>query len=114
MAESRTEPAFMKFLCATIETLPHGLSGELLKTATIKNVKSKKFEINLQKGRNLLNWTTELANQVIIQVFSFALFGSDTCFDFSVCHHFTNAQMIRNNTNTELIYYIFVILEPSS
>ena len=45
----------MKFLRATIETLPHGLSEELLKAAPIKSIKSKKFEINLQKGWNLLS-----------------------------------------------------------
>ena len=51
---SRIEPAFMKFLRATIETLCDGLSDELLKTTPIKNIKSTKFEINLKKGRNLL------------------------------------------------------------
>ena len=44
----------MKFIRANIETLRHGLSDELLKTAPIKSIKSKKFEINLQKGRNLI------------------------------------------------------------
>ena len=52
MAESRTEPAFMKFLCATMR---HCLSDELLMTAPIKSIKSKKFEINLQKGQNQLS-----------------------------------------------------------
>ena len=55
MAESQTEPALMKLLCATIEALLHGLSDELLKTTPIKNIKSTKFEINLQKGQNLLS-----------------------------------------------------------
>ena len=63
----------MKFLRATIETLPHRLSDELLKTTPIKNINLKKFEINLQKDWNLLSQTSELANQVIIQRF-FALF----------------------------------------
>ena len=33
---------FMKFLHASIETISHGLSGELLKTTPIKSIKSKK------------------------------------------------------------------------
>ena len=53
-AESWTEPAFMKFVRSTIETLPHGFTDELLKIAPIKSINSKKFEINLRKGRNLL------------------------------------------------------------
>ena len=44
----------MKFLRATIETLSRGLSDELLKATPIKGIKSKKFEINLKKGRDLL------------------------------------------------------------
>ena len=42
MAESQAESAFMKFLCATIDILPVGLPGELLKTTLIKSMKSKK------------------------------------------------------------------------
>ena len=34
---------------ATIEMLPHGLSDELLQKTSIKSIKSKIFEINLQK-----------------------------------------------------------------
>ena len=45
----------MKFLSATIETLPHGLSDELLKTSPIKGIKLKKFEVNLQEGQNQLS-----------------------------------------------------------
>ena len=53
--ESWTEPAFMKFLRATIETLPNGLSDELSKTAHIKSTKlKKKIETNLKIGLNLL------------------------------------------------------------
>ena len=55
MVEGRTEPAFMKFLHATIETQPHGLSDELLYTTPIQSIKSKKFEINLKKDQNLLS-----------------------------------------------------------
>ena len=39
----------MKFLQVTIEALPQGLSDELLETAPIKSIKSKKFEINFKK-----------------------------------------------------------------
>ena len=45
----------MKFLRATIEMLPHAVSNELQKTTPIKSVKSKKFEINLQKGWHILS-----------------------------------------------------------
>ena len=48
----KTEPAFMKFLRATIEKLPYGLSDELFKTTPIKNIKLKMFEINLKSAWN--------------------------------------------------------------
>ena len=38
----------MKFLLALIEALPHELSDELLKATPIKNIKSKKHEINFK------------------------------------------------------------------
>lgn len=44
IAESQIKPAFIKFMCATIETLPHGLLDELLQTTLIKSMKSKMFE----------------------------------------------------------------------
>ena len=59
----------MKFIRADIETVRDGLSDDLLKTTPIKSIKSKKFEINLQKGRNLISLTSELANQAIIRCF---------------------------------------------
>ena len=62
----------MKFLRTTVETLPHRLSDEFLKITPIKSIKSKKFEISLQKCWNLLSWTSKLASQMIIQCF-FAL-----------------------------------------
>ena len=62
----------MKFLRTTVVTLPHRLSDELLKITPIKSIKSKKFEISLQKCWNLLSWTSKLASQMIIQCF-FAL-----------------------------------------
>ena len=62
----------MKFIRADIETVRDGLSDDLLKTTPIKSIKSKKFEIDLQKGRNLISLTSELANQAIIRCF-FAL-----------------------------------------
>ena len=51
----------MKFLRATFETLPQGLSGDLLKTTPIKSTKLEKsktnFEqiLNFEKSWNLLN-----------------------------------------------------------
>ena len=45
MAESQTEPAFMKFLHASIETLPYRLSDELLKTTPINT--HKEYQIKL-------------------------------------------------------------------
>lgn len=48
IAESQIKPAFIKFMCATIETLPHGLLDELLQTTLIKSMKSKMFEKRLE------------------------------------------------------------------
>ena len=47
-AESRTEPAFVKFQHAPIEALPHRLSDVLLRATPMKNIKSSKFENNLK------------------------------------------------------------------
>ena len=88
----------MKFLRATIETLPYGLSDELLKTTPIKSIKSEKFEINLKKR----------------SIPIFASFCSDISNDFPAFHYFAYAQMTRNIANTELIYCFFVTLQSSS
>ena len=55
MGNSQTEPTFMKFLCSTIETL--ALDCQESK----KSMKSKQFETNLEKGGNLLTYTSELS-----------------------------------------------------
>ena len=62
MADSRTEPAFVTFLRATIEALSHRLSDKLLKTTLTKSMKTKKFETNFKKGWNLLTYAGELAS----------------------------------------------------
>ena len=69
---SQTEPAFIKFLQASIEILPHRLSDELLKTVSIKSIKSKVW--NQLKRRSEPTHIDQ--------------FCSDICFDFSVSHHF--------------------------
>ena len=53
-SESKAESTPTKFLHATIETLPVALLDELLKTISIKSMKSKKFENNFKKGSNQL------------------------------------------------------------
>lgn len=93
------EPAFMKFLWANIETLPHRLSDELLKRTTIKSMKSTELV------------TSQVFTQCFSTSFCFVLLYS---FNFSVCcHHYTYAQMKRNIANTEFVYYFFVILKPA-
>ena len=99
MAESQTEPAFMKFLHATIETLPYGLSDELLKTTPINT--HKEYQIKLV-------WN------IFSMFFLFVLFVSDICFNFPACHHFGYVHMIWNIANMELNYCLFVTLDSSS
>ena len=45
MAESQTEPALMKFLHSTIETLPYRLADELLNTTPINTHKEYQIKI---------------------------------------------------------------------
>ena len=52
----------MKFIHATIETLPHGLSDKLLKATPIKSIKLKKFEINFKKGRIIVFYSYLLSH----------------------------------------------------
>ena len=66
---SWTQSAFIKFLRATIETLPYGISDELLKTTPIKSIKLEKFEINLKKRPIPTHLASESASQVLFNVF---------------------------------------------
>ena len=99
MAESQTEPALMKFLHSTIETLPYRLADELLNTTPINT--HKEYQIKIV-------WN------IFSMFFLFVLFFSDICFDFPACHHFTYVHMIWNIANMELNYCLFVTLDPSS
>ena len=48
MAESRTEPAFMKFLGGTIKTLPYGLSDELLTLCVLSELIQKAKDVYIR------------------------------------------------------------------
>ena len=79
-AESRTELAFMMFLCVAIERLPHRISDALLKTTPIESIKSKKVWNLFTKPTQLDQWASWSSDDSMF--FCFALFGSDISFDF--------------------------------
>lgn len=73
MAESQTEPTFMKFLRVTIKLLPRGLSDELLQTVPIKSIESKKVKISLKMVRiylpRLVSWIVKCFFNVFLTPF---------------------------------------------
>ena len=89
----------MKFVGATTKTQPHGLSNELLKTTSIKGIKSKVWKAEYQSLKSIYKKFGTYSAWLLIQLIKWLINVCLLCFVY--------AHMIRNITSTELMYCFF-------